>query len=116
MLSRVDGVVHAQVNFATEQARVMYDPARIDAAALVAAVRASGFDVELERTLLPLGAIGTAAISRDTLVDVHLDWRTRRVEIARLANDRNTSPTRSSFSATFYLLARLLRSLFRRKC
>jgi copper chaperone CopZ len=110
-LNRVDGVIHAQVNFATEHARVMYDPARTDAATLVTAVRTSGFDVALERTVLPLFAIGNVAVSRDALVDAHINWRTRRVEIEQLANDHGANPDRPSFQVTLYLLARLLRSL-----
>jgi copper chaperone CopZ len=112
-LNRVDGVIHAHVNFATEHARVMYDPARTDAAALVAAVRASGFDVALERTVLPLSAIGNVAVSRDALVNAHLNWRARRVEIEWLA-DAQPSPDRASFGTTLHLLAHLLRSMAHR--
>ena len=109
-LNRVDGVVHAHVNFATEHARVMYDPARTDAAAVVAVVRASGFDVSLERTVLPFHAIGTVTVSRDALVGAHLNWRARRVEIEWLA-DAQASPVRASFGTTLHLLAYLLRSM-----
>jgi copper chaperone CopZ len=112
-LNRVDGVVHAHVNFATEHARVMYDSARTDAAALVAAVRASGFDVALERTRLPLRAIGTVTVSHDALVDAHLNWRARRVEIEWLAGAQ-PSPDRASFGTTLHLLAYLLRSMAHR--
>ena len=108
-LNRVDGVIHAQVNFATEHARVMYDPARTGAATLVAAVRASGFDVALERKRLPLRAIGTVTVSPDALVDAHLNWRARRVEIEWLA-DAQASPVRASFGTTLHLIVHLLRS------
>ena len=112
-LSRVDGVVNARVNYATEQARVMYDPARTCAAMLVAAVRACGFDVPLERTAMPLRAIGTVAVPRDALVDARLDWRGRRVEIAWLAGTADAICARPSLGATFLLLARLFRLMMR---
>ena len=108
-LNRVDGVIHARVNFATEHARVMYDPARTDAATLVTAVRASGFDVVLERAVLPFRAIGLVTVSHDALVDAHLNWRARRVAIEWLA-DAQASPVRASFGTTIHLLAHLLRS------
>jgi Cu+-exporting ATPase len=44
VLNRLDGV-HAEVNFATEKARIRLDPGgRYDAAALIAAVRRAGYD------------------------------------------------------------------------
>ena len=48
-LTRVDGVVAAQVNYATERAAVTYEPRRVPAAKIVAAIRAIGFDTPLER-------------------------------------------------------------------
>ncbi|WP_296601444.1 cation-translocating P-type ATPase, partial [Nocardioides sp.] len=42
-LSRVEGVVEASVNLATETASVTYDPAAVDAGALTAAVEKAGY-------------------------------------------------------------------------
>ena len=42
-LTRVDGVVDASVNLATETAAVSYDPQAVDAAALTAAVDKAGY-------------------------------------------------------------------------
>jgi Cu+-exporting ATPase len=50
-LRKTDGVVDANVNLATEQARVRYDPARVGRDELVHAVVAAGYEVRVE---LPL--------------------------------------------------------------
>src|SRR6478609_3243330 len=42
-LTRVDGVIDASVNLATETAAVSYDPQAVDAAALTAAVDKAGY-------------------------------------------------------------------------
>ncbi|HEV2129264.1 MAG TPA: heavy metal-associated domain-containing protein, partial [Thermomicrobiales bacterium] len=42
-LEKVEGVSNASVNLATERARVAYDPARVDLAALTAAVQKAGY-------------------------------------------------------------------------
>ncbi|MCC6618131.1 MAG: cation-translocating P-type ATPase, partial [Chloroflexi bacterium] len=44
-LAKVEGVQEARVNLATEQARVIVDPARADRAALTAAVERAGYGV-----------------------------------------------------------------------
>lgn len=105
-LSRIDGVVSARVNYATERAHVLYDPARTSAAKLVAAVRGCSCDVHLEHLAVPLRAIGTVTVPRNAVVDAQIDWRARRVEIDWL---ELASPARSSIGTTFALLARLFR-------
>jgi copper chaperone CopZ len=109
-LSHIEGVISARVNFATEQARVFYDPARTGACALVTAVRANGFDVRLERTQLPFRSIGSVIISRETWIDARINWRTRCVEIVWLASIPDTKPVQPSHSATLHLLVRLIHS------
>lgn len=108
-LSRIDGVVSARVNYATERARVVYDPARTRAASLVAAVRGCGCDVLLKHVAVPLHAIGTVAVSRNAVVDARIDWRTRRVEIEWLEM-ADATPARSSMGTTLFLLTQLLHS------
>ncbi len=44
-LNKVDGVLDASVNFASEKASVSYVPGVVDRSELVAAVRKAGFDV-----------------------------------------------------------------------
>ncbi len=53
-LTKLDGIVQAQVNFATERAEVSFDPARIDLQALINQVRKSGYDVPAARLELPI--------------------------------------------------------------
>ena len=52
-LSKLDGVREAHATFAAEQATVAYDSARIDPAALVAAVEAAGYRARLAETVTP---------------------------------------------------------------
>jgi len=52
-LGRVGGVAGATVNFASEKARVSFDPAQLDLAAIAAAVERAGFDVPAEALAPP---------------------------------------------------------------
>src|SRR5438128_7111677 len=47
-LNKLEGVA-ATVNFATERAAVRYDPGRVDVAALIDAVEATGYQASLPR-------------------------------------------------------------------
>ena len=51
-LTQLDGVVAAQVNYATERATVVYDPARVTVFQMVQAIRQKGFDTPLEHLVL----------------------------------------------------------------
>ena len=73
-LTRVDGVVDASVNLATETASVTYDPQSVDAAALTAAVEKAGYAGTVRGPAEPDRSV-------DPIVD--LDDR-RDVEIAKL--------------------------------
>ena len=48
-LRKLDGVVSAEVSFAAERARIVFDPARLDERRAVAAVEAAGYGVPLAR-------------------------------------------------------------------
>jgi cation transport ATPase len=48
VLTQLDGVVAAQVNYATERAIVMYDPARATAVKMVNAIRSIAYDTPVE--------------------------------------------------------------------
>jgi len=63
-LTRLDGIVTAHVNFATERASVMYDPTRVSAWAMVNAVRGEGFDVALTRVVLNVNDLLYATSAR----------------------------------------------------
>lgn len=47
-LTQLDGIVAAQVNYATERATVVYDPMRVTASRMVSAIRSIGYDTPLE--------------------------------------------------------------------
>jgi len=51
-LTQLDGIVAAQVNYATERATVVYDPTRILPMTLVNAIRSRGYEVPLIRVAL----------------------------------------------------------------
>ncbi len=51
-LVQLDGVVAAQVNYATERAQVMYDPTRVTARTMVDALRSTGYDTPVEHVVL----------------------------------------------------------------
>jgi P-type Cu+ transporter len=59
-LNKLDGV-EAAVNYATEQARVSFDPARADVRALVAAVESIGYSASLSRATTDATQRGDAA-------------------------------------------------------
>lgn len=107
-LSHIDGVVSARVNYATERAHVLYEPARTSAAKLVGAVRDCGCDVLLEHISIPLYAIGTLSIPQKAIVDARIDWRTWRVDVEWL--DIESAPSAHlSIGTTLFLLSHLFR-------
>jgi Cu+-exporting ATPase len=53
-VGKLDGVAAVNVNFASEQAAVTYDPARVDLARIVAQIERGGYRVPVERVTLPL--------------------------------------------------------------
>ena len=60
-LRKVDGVVEANVNLATETAAVRFDPARVDLDVLRSAVEAAGYEARIDRAELS-GTAATQAI------------------------------------------------------
>ena len=53
-VGKLDGVAAVNVNFASEQAAVTFDPAEVDLARIVAQIEKGGYRVPLERVTLPL--------------------------------------------------------------
>jgi Cu+-exporting ATPase len=108
-LTRLDGVVAAQVNYATERATVVYDPTRVPAIMIVNALRSMGFDTPLERVTLHADAL-LYATSAQTLeralgraegvVQVSADLGARRLAL-------QVFPERASSSYLEHLLAGL---------
>ncbi len=77
-LTKVPGVTEASVNLATEQARVVYDPSRVDLAQLGAAVEKAGYKVRARPGPAPQAAQGAAEP-----VDEHERARDREVDDLR---------------------------------
>src|SRR5437868_2380075 len=63
-LSKVDGVQSADVNLATEQATVRYDPSIASMAALRGAVEKAGYTVPAEEATLPIEGMTCASCVR----------------------------------------------------
>ncbi len=60
-LKKVPGVAEATVNLATEEARVVVDPAQANAQTLVDAVKAAGYDAEIGQTSLEIEGMSCAS-------------------------------------------------------
>jgi Cu+-exporting ATPase len=93
VLAQLDGIIAAQVNYASERAAVVYDPARVHTAAMVDAVRSVGFDTALEHMTLDVRdliyASGAHTIERilrraEGVADVSVDLHTGRVTVTAL--------------------------------
>lgn len=63
VLSAVEGIQEATVNLAIEKASVVYDPARIDLAAIMQRIRDLGYDVKTERLEFTLTGMSCAGCS-----------------------------------------------------
>jgi len=90
-LQKVDGVEDANVNLATEFATIRFDPARVDVAALGAAVEAAGYVARLDRipsATTKAGAPGSHAAhvlpEERTFAERHLADTRRRLVVAAL--------------------------------
>jgi Cu+-exporting ATPase len=60
-LKKVPGVSEANVNLATEEARVVADPAQVSAATLVDAVKGAGYEAEVAHTTFVIGGMSCAS-------------------------------------------------------
>ena len=63
VLSRMDGVAGASVNFASERAAVSFDPGRVSPSGLVAAIARAGYSVPVEVVRLRIGGMTCATCS-----------------------------------------------------
>ncbi len=119
ILSRVDGVLSARVNLATERATIVYDPAATNAAKIVGVLQTNGFDVLLERAVFRLRDLlrspEMTAVPPEALVDARINGRTRRVEIAWLPGTANGSASHLSRGFVLGLMIHWLGDAFRRR-
>jgi Cu+-exporting ATPase len=89
-LAQLEGVVAAQVNFATERAVVICDPGRVSLSEMVRVVQGEGFDVPLVRVVLNVNDLIYATSARtveralghvDGVAHVEADLRGRQIRM-----------------------------------
>ncbi|HEX2755810.1 MAG TPA: heavy metal translocating P-type ATPase [Candidatus Limnocylindrales bacterium] len=82
-LRKVDGIEDASVNLATESATVRYDGARVDVAAIVAAVEAAGYVARVERVGTDAADVAAEpATDEPSFADRHRADLSRRLTVA----------------------------------
>jgi copper chaperone CopZ len=94
-LTRLDGVVTVRINYATERATVLFDPARAPVAMMARAVRGAGFDVAIERVAFPPRQIPRATVPRHAFITARVNWQAQRGEVELLAGARGDSAPRA---------------------
>jgi Cu+-exporting ATPase len=101
VLTQLDGVVAAQVNYATERARVVYDPARVTAPRMVSAIRSIAFDTPLEHQTLCSGDLLYASSARtvekllqqaEGVVHVSVDLAARKLALELFSEYGHVDP------------------------
>ncbi len=99
VLGEVPGVAEAVVNFATERAKVRYDPAKVQPQQLVSAVRGAGYGVRVETASYPVtgmscavcaGRVEKAAASVPGVVQATINFATEKLTVSYLQDA--TSP------------------------
>ncbi|HUG30298.1 MAG TPA: heavy metal translocating P-type ATPase [Candidatus Limnocylindria bacterium] len=88
-LRNVDGVEDANVNLATESATVRFDPGRVAAPALLAAVDAAGYVARLDQAAAAaaptdVAEVASARAERDEAAALHAESLRRRFVVAAL--------------------------------
>ncbi len=87
-LKRIDGIISARVNYATERAHVAFNPRRVTAAAMLETVQNEGFDAPCERVILQVNdllyatrvqSVEHALYRFDGVIRVQIDFRMQRV-------------------------------------
>jgi Cu+-exporting ATPase len=63
-LSKLQGVVEAKVNLATEKATVLFDPHRVQIQDFIRAVKELGYETSMEKIALPVQGMSCAACVR----------------------------------------------------
>ena len=94
-LTRLDGVVTVRVNYATERATVLFDPACASMAMIARAVRGVGFDVAIERVAFPPRQIPRATVPRHAFIAARVNWQAQRGEVELLAGAHDDSAPRA---------------------
>jgi Cu+-exporting ATPase len=99
-LTRLDGVIAVNVNYATERAMVMFNPSRVSAAQMVQAVRREGFQVSQQHIGLNVDGLMYTSSARtiarvlervDGVVHVSVDLQAQHIELDVIAEQENYS-------------------------
>ena len=94
-LKKVPGVIEANVNLATEEARVVADPAQVSTATLVDAVKGAGYEAEVAHTTFVIGGMSCAscvgrverALRRLAgVVEANVNLATEKANVSFMAN------------------------------
>jgi copper chaperone CopZ len=89
-LARLDGVIAARVNYASERATITFDPARVSAEQIVRAVKQNGFGAQTRRVTRSLVSVWRgeriAGFASHTFIHARADWLAQTVELEWLAD------------------------------
>ena len=111
VLQDLPGVQEAQVNLATETATLHYEPATLTLAQVVQAVQASGYQVRLEHTTIPVkgmhcaGCVATierALRSVPGVVEAQVNLATEQATVAYVPTSVETSTLRQAITRAGY--------------
>lgn len=98
-LMRLDGVIAAHVNYATERAIVTFDPTRVTTERLVRVVQAQGFAVQTARATRTFASVlrreRIAGFAPHALVNARVDWLRRTLELEWFADQSNDALSRT---------------------
>ncbi|WP_026370468.1 heavy metal translocating P-type ATPase [Kallotenue papyrolyticum] len=110
-LRRLEGVEQAQVNLATEQTSVTYDPQRVQPATLIQAIERSGYGVITEQLELPIGGMTCAAcVNRvekalrrvDGVLDASVNLATERARVTLIPGVADVAALRAAVERAGY--------------
>jgi len=89
-LARLDGVIAARVNYASERATITFDPALVSAEQIVRAVKQNGFGAQTRRVTRSLVSVWRgeriAGFASHTFIHARADWLAQTVELEWLAD------------------------------
>ncbi len=110
-LGKVDFVSEVNVNLATERASVSYDDAQGEIADLVEAVGETGYEIPVEKVLLPIGGMTCASCVahvegalRDVpgVVDVNVNLATEKASVSYVPGVASLADFKTAVSKTGY--------------
>ena len=110
-LEKVEFVSEVNVNLATERASVVYDDAQVEIADLVEAVGETGYEIPVEKIILPIGGMTCASCVahvegalRDVpgVVDVNVNLATEKASVSFVPGVASLADFKAAVSKTGY--------------